>query len=116
MKHDFSILQELLILSNKFSIEISQKKCEEAIVINENNISILLDLIKNIQTFTLRQRCVDFFMENYSKLLENKKVHLSDLTILFDIISNNLCPHKAGKLQLIGYLKIFHSSKLFVNL
>lgn len=28
LKYDFSILQELLILSNKFSIDILQKKCE----------------------------------------------------------------------------------------
>jgi len=95
-------LQELLILSNKFSIDILQKKCEDAIVVSENNISSLLDLIKNIQTFNLTQRCVDFFMANYPKLLELKKVHLNDLTVLFDTISKTLCEHKGGKLQIIA--------------
>lgn len=95
-------MQELLILSNKFSIEILQKKCEDAISINDNNISSLLDLIKNIQTFNLTQRCVDYFMANYPKLLENKKVHLNDLTVLFDTISKALCGHKGGRLQIIG--------------
>lgn len=102
LKYDFSILQELLILSNKFSIEILQKKCEEAIVVTENNISSLLELIKNIQTFNLTQRCVDYFMANYQKLLESKKVHLNDLTVLFDTISKSLCDHRGGKLQIIG--------------
>ena len=112
LKYDFSILQELLILSNKFYIEILQKKCEDAIEITENNISSLLEFIKIIQTFNLTQRCVDYFMANYIKLLENKKVHLNDLTVLFDNISKALCSHKGNRLQVIGFF-ILH---IYVNM
>ena len=43
-------------------------------------------------------------MANYPKLLEMKKVHLNDLTVLFDTISKALCTHNAGRLQILGFI------------
>jgi hypothetical protein len=61
----------------------------------DSNISNLLDLIKNIKTFSLSKRCVDYFMENYPRLLEDKRVTLSDLTIIFKSFEEMKCEHSS---------------------
>eukprot|EP01017_Pseudomicrothorax_dubius_P025413 TRINITY_DN2747_c0_g1_i10.p1 TRINITY_DN2747_c0_g1~~TRINITY_DN2747_c0_g1_i10.p1 ORF type:complete len:567 (+),score=74.21 TRINITY_DN2747_c0_g1_i10:1708-3408(+) len=92
---DNNTYQEMILISNRFGIDSLQTECEKIVSINEGNVVVLLNIVKHINTFVLRQRCVDYLIANFKMLSEKKIINMQDLALVFDSLRAAECEHSS---------------------